>query len=81
MITYEEALSKAKSCRNDIDYVTDQTDAYVFSKKNDFGFGGNSPVTVLKDSGECLNYLAFLDGDYDSTRLSEGFIASYVPRS
>ncbi len=81
MITYEEALAKAKRCWSDVDYVTDQTDAYVFSKKDDFSFGGNGPVAVLKNSGECINYIAFLDGGYDSTRLTEGFIADYTPRS
>ena len=80
MITYEEALRRAKACWDEVDYVTDQTDAYVFSKKDDLSFGGNSPVAVLKSSGDCINYVAFLDGEYDTTRLSEGYVADYAPR-
>lgn len=79
MIAYDVALEKARGCWPEVDYVTDQTDAYVFSKKDDFSLGGNGPVAVLKDSGECVNYVAFLDGDYDSTTVSEGYVADYVP--
>lgn len=33
MITYEEALKKARVCWDEVNYCTDQTDAFVFSKK------------------------------------------------
>ena len=52
----------------------DQTDAFVFSKKGDLSFGGNGPVAVVKESGECINYISFLDGDYDTTIVSERFV-------
>lgn len=79
MITFEDALNRAKDCWDEVDYVTDQTDAYVFSKKDDLSFGGNGPVAVLKRTGECINYVAFLDGEYDTTAISEGYIAGYAP--
>ena len=33
MITYKEALKKARECWSEVDYCMDQTDAFVFSKK------------------------------------------------
>jgi hypothetical protein len=74
MITYEEALEKARECWDEVNFCMDQTDAFVFSKKGDMSFGGNGPVAVLKESGDCINYVAFLDGDYDSTIISEKYI-------
>lgn len=74
MITYDDALAKARECWSDVNYCLDQTDAFVFSKKDDMSFGGNAPVAVLKKSGECINYAAFLDGNYDSTIISEKYI-------
>ncbi len=80
MVEYEDALKIAKDCWSEVDYVVDQSDAFVFSKKDDCSLGGSGPVAVIKSSGECLNYLAFLDGDYDSAILNEGYIADYSPR-
>lgn len=74
MITYEEALKKARECWSEVNYFMDQTDAFVFSKKGDLSFGGNGPVAVIKESGECINYISFLDGDYDTTIVSEKYI-------
>ena len=74
MITYDEALNKALQCCDEFNYFLDQTDAFVFSKKGEMSFGSVAPVAVLKDSGECINYVAFLDGDYDSTIVSEKYI-------
>lgn len=74
MITYDEALKKALECCDEFNYFLDQTDAFVFSKKGEMSFGGIAPVAVLKDSGKCINYVAFLDGDYDSTVISEKYI-------
>ena len=74
MIIYEEALKKARECWSEVDYSMDQTDAFVFSKKGDLSFGGNGPVAVIKKTGECINYISFLDGDYDTTIVSERFI-------
>lgn len=74
MITYEQALKKALACSDEFNYCVERTDAFVFSKKDDMSFGGNGPVAVLKESGECINYVAFLDGDYDLTVVSEKYI-------
>lgn len=79
MIDYADALEMAKDCWSGIDYVIDQSDAFVFSKKDDCSLGGNDPVAVVKASGKCLNYLAFLDGGYDTTILREGYISDYLP--
>ncbi len=59
---------------DEIDYCMDQTDAFVFSKKGDSLFGGNGPVAVVKESGECINFISFLDGDYDTKIVSERFV-------
>ncbi len=74
MISYTQACKKAKECWDEVDYCTEHPGAYVFSKKDDLSFGGNSPVVVLKETGECWNYTAFLDEDYDLDVISEHYI-------
>lgn len=74
MTTYEEALKKARVCCDEVNYCTDQTDAFVFSKKDDISIGGNGPIAVLKKTGVCINYVAFLDGGYNTAIVSEKYI-------
>lgn len=74
MTTYEEALKKARVCWDEVNYCTDQTDAFVFSKKDDISIGGNGPIAVLKKIGECINYVTFLDGGYNTAIVSEKYI-------
>lgn len=61
MITYEEALNKAKELKPPIDTCSETEDAFVFSnsKTNDV-FGGDQPCVILKESGKAINYLHFV---------------------
>jgi len=74
MVTYEEALQLAISCRSDVDYCTEHEDAFIFSKKDELCFGGNGPVVVLKESGSCINMPAYLVEMGATSIVREGYI-------
>lgn len=74
MVSYEEARGKVLACWSEVDYFEEEPDAFVFSKKDDYSFGGNGPVVVLKESGRCINMVDYCDESHDSTVLFEGHI-------
>ena len=75
-ITYEEALRIAVNCWDEVDYVTEYEDAYVFSRYDDMSFGGNSPVAVMKADGRAINFVAFLDSGCAGDPIREGYITA-----
>lgn len=77
MVSYAEAVEAARKCWDQIDYVEEEPDAFIFSKKDDFSFGGNGPVVVLKDSGRCINMVNYLDEGHDATTLREGYLKEF----
>ncbi len=62
MVNYEAALKKAKRLKPNIDRCAEYEKAYSFSSKADeFTIGGDGPVVVLKDSGQAINFIDFLE--------------------
>ena len=74
MIDYKRALDIARDQWDEIDYFQEQDKAFIFSKKDDRSFGGNGPVVVLKDTGECLNMPAYICEGLSSPTINEGYI-------
>lgn len=75
MVGFRKALELARRHWDEVDYLTEYPSAYVFSVKDDIGFGGNGPVVVLKQSGRCTNFVDFeLDAD-DLTVVREGYLS------
>lgn len=61
MITYEQALKIAKKNKPSIDHAMEYNNCFVFSSKLDaFSFGA-TPVVIIKETGEAVNYLVFVD--------------------
>ena len=55
MISYEEALQKARAWKSDIDGCTEYEHAYVFGCSKDdnyIGGYGHTPVVIIKETGE-----------------------------
>lgn len=73
-ISFEEALRMAVRCWDEVDYVTEYEDAYVFSRYDDMSFGGNSPVVVMKATGEVINLVAYLGFGRVGDPIREGYI-------
>lgn len=63
MITFEDALTKAKKLKPEIDNYTEYENAYVFGCDADDDYEGKAPVIILKDSGKDLNILEFVAMD------------------
>lgn len=60
MLTYEQALDIAKSKKSKINYCTEYNNAYAFGYDNGSrSVGGDSPVVVMKDTGEALNLVSY----------------------
>ena len=67
MMNYEMALKKERRLKPNIDHCREYEKAYSFSSKADrFTFGGDGPDVILKDSGEAINFVDFLDGPYNN---------------
>ncbi len=63
MITYEDALVKAKDLKPVIDTFEEREDAYIFGCKADDDYEGglgHSPIVILKDSGETLYMVEYV---------------------
>ena len=61
MITYKEALEKARGIIGSIDYCEEYETAYVFGidcAESDGGF--NSPVAISKETGGVINVVEFM---------------------
>lgn len=60
MLTYEQALAKARTLKPKINGCTEFKGAYAFYDDSDeYTIGGDSPVIILKDTGEALNFAAY----------------------
>ena len=62
MITYEEALKKAKELKPTIDNCTEYENGFVFACKDDDNYeGGNhTPCVILKESGKAIPMPVFV---------------------
>lgn len=60
MLTYEEALKKAKGLKSRINRCVGFNNAYSFfyksGKKQD---GGENPIVIMKETGEALNFIEY----------------------
>lgn len=75
MITKEEAIKLAKDINNSYNYCTEYENAYLFSIKDFLSFGGfDSPVAVMKETGECFNMTHFVDCVDAGALVEEGYI-------
>lgn len=62
MITYDEALKKAKELKPTIDGCTEYENGYVFGSSQDEGYiGGNhTPCVILKENGKAVTMPYFV---------------------
>lgn len=69
MITYEEALKKAKSIKPNANICIEKTSAYIFgydSGKEEIG-GSNNPVVILKEDGKPVS-MPYYNGKYQKDK-------------
>lgn len=61
MLTYKEALAIAREQKAKINYCTEYSNAYAFGYHagSDLSKGGDSPVVVIKEDGQTLNFTAY----------------------
>lgn len=72
MIGYEDALKKAKKLKGNIDNCREFSDAYVFgSHADDFSFGGDGPVVILKNSGRAINMVDYTQSSESAELIRE----------
>ena len=65
MITFDDAVRKARAQKKDIDMVVEYSKAYVFSSSNDEGTKGGinrAPVVVMKKDGQIVDMITFVNG-------------------
>ena len=63
MITYEEALKKARERKPNLNCCTEYKNGYMFSSTEDKGYKGgygHTPVIVLKENGNFCDVAIFL---------------------
>lgn len=78
MVAFEEALGIVSEYDAEFDYCVEYADAFVFSKKDDFSFGGqNSPAAVMKENGRCINFIEYID-ESDCEEIRKGFIEDWI---
>jgi len=74
-ITFEEAVAIARERIPEIDNYTEELKAFIFGISGNVSIGGyGSPVAVLKESGECLPLVAYLNLNYPNEVISKGKI-------
>lgn len=63
MMSYSDALKKAKSLKHDIEKADEYEGGYVFMSEEDaFSIGGGTgPCCVLKSNGKAIDMTAFMD--------------------
>lgn len=61
MLTYKEALAIAREQKTKINYCTECSNAYAFGYHAGSGVskGGDSPIVVMKENGQTLNFTAY----------------------
>ena len=73
-MTYEAALKKAKGLKPNIDNCTEYEDAFIFaSHADDFSFGGDGPVVILKESGRAINMVDYTQSSKGAKLIREEF--------
>ena len=71
MISYEDALKKAKELKPNIDACDEYDSAYMFkARSEEFTIGGCSPCVILKESGRAINQLEYFD-NYKAEHIRE----------
>jgi hypothetical protein len=71
MISYEEALKKAKGLKESIDKCYEYDSAYMFASSEDKrSIGGDGPCVILKESGEAISRTHFFEF-YDADEVRE----------
>ena len=56
MVTYEEALKKARQLKTTIDNCTEYENGFVFGSMADgLSDGTNTPCVILKENGDAVN--------------------------
>lgn len=71
MLTFEEALEKAKALKKGIDACEEYDIAYLFKRKADrFNIGGDGACIILKDNGRAINQTEFYEC-YDANSVRE----------
>lgn len=71
MVTYEEALKKAKELKPNIDACDEYDIGYMFKAKADeFSIGGDGACCIIKDTGEAVCQTEFYDS-YDPVFVGE----------
>ncbi|MBR5048554.1 MAG: hypothetical protein IKX74_02750 [Erysipelotrichaceae bacterium] len=60
MITFKQALKIARRKDPEVDIYSETRKAYMFIQESDIMSIGPSPIVVMKDTGEVLNYLSYL---------------------
>lgn len=59
-MAYAQALDIARSKKAKINYCTEYNNAYVFSyDTGEQSKGGDSPIVIMKDTGEALNFISY----------------------
>ncbi len=77
MLDFFDALKVVDEYEHVFDYCTEYSDAFVFSKMDSMTFGGGeSPAVVLKESGECINFVAYITMGH-SEAIREGYIRDW----
>lgn len=62
MISYDEALKKAKKLKPSSDYCVEFENAYMFAAEAErYDIGGDGPVFILKDDGSAIGSTAYYD--------------------
>ena len=60
MLTYEEAYAIAREKKSMINYCTEFNNAYAFGYDDgQYHVGGDSPIVILKDTGEDFNFIDY----------------------
>lgn len=77
MIDFEDALELARSEWDEVDYVVETDDAYLFRKKDLLTIGGGfGPVVIRKLGGELGNYVSYaIEEEHEILR--EGYIDDF----
>lgn len=71
MVTFEEALEKARKLKPDIDACDEYNDAFLFKVRADeWSIGGNPPCVILKENGKAINQTEYFDR-YEAKHIRE----------
>lgn len=70
MISFDEALKKARELKSNIDYCIEYNDAWLFGCRDEFHVIGATPVIVLKENGKAIDAVTYYD-NYDAEELGE----------